>query len=75
MLVMMRSAYTVPLLLCYSPLVLSKAFESLDYDDYDPGEDAGWEELGACGRLWADFTDLLAQLADAFGLAFGKSNI
>ena len=70
---MMGSSYTAPMLLCYSPLVLSKAFESLDYDDYDPEEDVGWEELGACGRLWADFTDLLAQLADAFGLAYGKS--
>ena len=68
----MGSSYTILMLLCSSHLVLSKSFESLDYDDYDSEEDVGWGELRACGRLWADFTDLLAQLADAFGLAYGK---
>ena len=69
---LVMSAYNVPLLLLYSPFVLSKAFESIDFEDYDSGADIGWDESGACGRLWSDFSDLLVQLVDAFGLAHGE---
>ena len=66
------SSYNVPLLLLCSPFVHSKAFESIDFEDYDSGADIGWDESGACGRLWSDFSDLLVQLVDAFGLAHGE---
>ena len=66
----MEFTHTILLLLCSSRLVFSESFESLDYDyDY---EEVGWGSLGACRMLWAEFTDLVVQLADAFSLAYGK---